>query len=249
MKVLLAALGFRNKDMTFNMRVMQETMRQYAEKTDLIVFGETFLQGFDCLTWDFDKDVEMAVCMEGPVIAQMKRTAKETNTAISFGYVEKNSCKIDADKLYSSQITIGKNGEIIDNYRRVSGGWKETIADYHYCEGEAFHTFEFCGKSISIGLCGDLWYDDNVERIKSLNADVVLWPVYTDFNYRKWNDTLIFEYAQQSKRVSANVLQVNSVSLGQDPESFARGGAEYYKNGEIASRVLAGEEGVLLVEV
>ncbi len=63
---------------------------------------------------------------------------------------------------------IGKNGEIIDNFRRVSVGWKEPVADSHYKEGDGFHTFRFEDKEFAVGLCGDLWDDANVERMKAL---------------------------------------------------------------------------------
>ena len=50
-----------------------------------------------------------------------------------------------------------------------------------------FTKFEYLGNTFSIGLCGDLWDEKNVMQIKKLRADVVLWPVYTDFSAKEWN--------------------------------------------------------------
>ena len=58
------------------------------------------------------------------------------SVGISFGYYE-----LVNDSIYSSQMTIDKYGKIINNYRRISPGWKEKIADYHYIEGTEFTSF------------------------------------------------------------------------------------------------------------
>ena len=78
------------------------------------------------------------------------------------------------DKLFSSQITIDKNGEIISNFKRVSMGWKEANSNKQYCEGKEFPKFNLLGKSFSIGLCGDFWYEENCKAVKKLNVDFVL---------------------------------------------------------------------------
>ena len=88
--------------------------------------------------------------------------------AVSFGFIEKSG-----DVFYSSQITIDSAGKVIDVYRRVSPGCKESYANEQYCEGTVFHTFMFNGLKIAIGLCGDLWYDENIHEVRSLLPDIV----------------------------------------------------------------------------
>ena len=60
-------------------------------------------------------------------------------------------------KFTGSQLTIGADGNILNLFRRVSKGWRESFTDEHYAEGDMFTKFEYLGNTFSIGLCGDLW--------------------------------------------------------------------------------------------
>lgn len=164
--------------------------------------------------------------------------------SVSFGYIEK-----DEDHLYSSQLTIGKNGETVDNFRRVSIGWKEPVADYHYVEGKEFKKFIYLDKSILVGLCGDLWYEENCIQIKNLNPDIILWPVYTNYNDQEWNQSVKHEYALQAEKCGSKTLYINSHCLDQNGHEIARGGAALFYEGSIEQELPAGEEGILIVEI
>lgn len=244
MKIALAAVGFVNNDIRYNLDKIRRTLEAYQNKADMVVFGEAFLQGFDSLKWDFEKDVKTAFSIEDEVITEIRKTAKKYSIAVSFGYIER-----DGDKLYSSQMTLGKTGDVIDNYRRVSIGWKEEKADSHYCEGESFSSFLFDEKTFSIGLCGDLWYDENIKKIRELRADIILWPVYTDYNFKEWNSSAKYEYAGQTGKIGGNVLYVNSYSMGVEKKEMAMGGAVFFSEGEIKKEIPSGKEGILVVEV
>ena len=176
-----------------------------AKDADIVIFGEAFLQGFYGATFEVEHDNRLAISQEDSIIKEICSVSKEYGVAVSFGFIEKED-----DLFYSSQITIDSKGEVIDVYRRVSPGWKEEFANEKYCEGKDFQAFEFIGQRIVVGLCGDLWFDDNVMKIKSLSPDVVLWPVYTDFNCNEWNESMKYEYAEQAGKVGGKVLYVNS---------------------------------------
>ncbi len=242
--IALAAVGFRNGNIAYNKEKIKTVIREHGYQSDLILFGETFLQGFDSLSWDYEIDKNMAVTINDPVIEEIRKTAKECAVTVSFGYIEKED-----ESLFSSQLTIGKSGDILDNFRRVSVGWKEPVADSHYKEGDGFHTFRFEDKECAVGLCGDLWDDTNVERMKALGADVVLWPVYTDFNYEEWNNTIKYEYAEQAACFGQGVCYVNSVCMDRDAYEIAKGGAAYFLDGRIKYQTPAGEESVLYIRL
>ena len=123
------------------------------------------------------------------------------------------------------------------------------MADEHYAEGDMFTKFEYLGKTFSIGLCGDLWDEKNVMQIKKLRADVVLWPVYTDFPAKEWNTEMKYEYAAQSKKIGGQVLLVNSVCFSGNEEELAKGGAACFLDEQIKEELPAGKEGVLMVQV
>lgn len=244
MKCALASMGFINEDLQYNKQVIIDTLTDYSAKADMVIFGEAFLQGFYGATFDVEHDTQIAVSQDDPIIKEICSAAKHLSTAVSFGFIEKaNHC------FYSSQITIDANGRAIDLYRRVSPGWKEDSANNQYCEGNGFHLFPFCGKDIAIGLCGDLWFDENVNKVKQLNPDVVFWPVYTDFDSDAWNTSIKYEYASQANLFCKTVLYVNSYCKDKEGNEFARGGAALFRNGEICAEIPSGREGVLLVEI
>lgn len=245
MKIALAALGFVNNDSLHNQRVILNSIAQYASSADMLLFGEAFLQGFYAPVFDYEQDQHTALVLHDPLIQEIRSAARKHNIAVSFGFIEK-----DGDAIYSSQLTLGKDGGILDHFRRVSPGWKELIADDRYREGSGFHTFSFCGKRLSVALCGDLWHDEHVQSMRALSPDTVLWPVYTDFHPDVWNTTLKLEYAEQAQRFCKGVLYVNPYCLDkQDDPDIAKGGSAHFCSGSIASEAPAGQESVLLVEL
>lgn len=244
MKINLMSLAFKTKDIEHNKNIIIKSMREYAHKADLLVFGESFLHGFEALSWNYEKDKAIAININDDIINEIKFAAKENSIAVSFGMIEKTD-----DALYSSQITISKAGEVIDVFRRVSDGWKEPIADAHYKEGEGFHTFDFEGKKILIGICGDFWHDEFIQKAGAIEKDLVLWPVYTDFEPRVWNEEEKFEYAEQAAKLKSPVLYVNSVCYDFDEPYIAKGGACYFDGGKIIKEVPSGAEAALAVEI
>lgn len=244
MRCALAAMGFRNEDIEFNKKVIMNTMIRYSKDADIVVFGEAFLQGFYGMTFETEHDEKLAVNQKDAIIQEICAVARDYNIAVSFGLIEK-----EGETFYSSQFTIDSEGNIIDVYRRVSPGWKEEFASENYCEGEEFHSFIYKERKIVVGLCGDLWFEENVHKVKQLLPDVVFWPMYTDFNYEEWNTSIKYEYAEQAGQMGGNVLYVNSVCLDKEADEIAKGGAALFVNGEIDREIPSGKEGILLVQV
>lgn len=243
MNVLLAALSFRNGNLIYNKNQIVSTIKEYNNKVDLILFGESFLQGFDALTWNFKIDKNIALSKDSKLIKEIKNLCKKFNVSVSFGYFE-----LFDSKIFSSQIVINKQGKIIFNYRRVSSGWRIKETDDHYQEGTSFSTFELDNKTFTVGLCGDLWNEDNVNIVSNLSSDYLLWSVYTDFNYDKWNNVEKNEYAKQAKKFKKLTLYVNSYCLDGDDE-IAKGGAAVFEDGKIINEIPSGKEDVLIIKI
>lgn len=240
----LASMGFINGDVQYNKKVIIDTLIMCSKKADIVIFGEAFLQGFYGATFDVEHDFKIAISQDDSIINEICSVAKQYATAVSFGFIEKTeTC------FYSSQITIGSDGRVIDLYRRVSPGWKEPFAPDIYCEGKGFHTFSFMGRDFLVGLCGDLWFDKNIDQVKQLRPDVVLWPVYTDFNFNEWNNSVKYEYASQANKFCDTVLYVNSFCKDKEGDEFTKGGSALFRNGNISQEIPSGSEGILLVEI
>lgn len=70
MKIALASARIVDRDMDHNLSQMERYMKEAkAMGADLVCFGEAFLQGFNALTWQYERDREVAVTTSSPVFA------------------------------------------------------------------------------------------------------------------------------------------------------------------------------------
>ena len=114
MKLGLASYQFRNKDIAFNLSQIEKAMQESQGKVDLLCFGESFLQGFDSLVWNYEIDKDMAISQNSSVMDKLCNLTVQYKIDLLFGYVKKNG-----ESIYSSCAVIEK-GKIIHNYRRIS---------------------------------------------------------------------------------------------------------------------------------
>ncbi len=235
MKLGLASYRFENKNIGFNLSQIEKAMQESKGKVDLLCFGETFLQGFDSMVWNYEVDQKMAVTQDSAVMQKLCGLTLQYQTDLLLGYVER-----DGEALYSSCAVI-EQGKIIHNYRRISKNWKEyDRTDSHYCEGTTTDEFRYHGKNIMIALCGDLWLFPERFRTKEL----LIWPVYVNFDLEEWK-TYEQEYADQALLACPKTVMVNSIT--DDPVSH--GNAFYFHNGKVEQKLGYDTEAVLIVEV
>ena len=88
MKIALSSAPVKNKDIPHNLAAMTAAIAQAAaDGADLVVFGESTLQGFDCLCWSYAADRDMALQLDSAPIRQLQDAARKYATAISFGFI------------------------------------------------------------------------------------------------------------------------------------------------------------------
>ena len=234
MKIGLASYRCENRDMQFNIGQIERAMKEAQGKEELLCFGEAFLQGFDSLCWNYEKDQYMAVEQSSEAIVYLRKLTARYGLALLTGYIEK-----EQDRLYSSCIVLA-GGEIVHNYRRISRGWKEyTITDGHYCEGTATEPFEVHGKKIMLALCGDLW--DYPERFRT--EHLLIWPVYVNYTREDWENGVLDDYARQAARAAKETLMINPI----DRNPVSHGGAFRFLNGSVCERTPFDEEKILII--
>lgn len=205
---------------------------------DLLCFGESFLQGFEGLTWNYEEDLKRAISIDSSTIDYIKNIASKYKTAISFGFIEEYQ-----KKLFSSNLVINSAGKIIDVFRRVSIGWKEHRANKElYREGNNFHTFSYMEITFATAICGDLWHDNFLEEMIKSKTDIVLWPLYIDYSIDDWNKNEKIAYCDRVSKINAPVLMINS--FVNDP-SRAKGGCYVFFQNKILSSLELGNMGVL----
>jgi len=237
MKIGLVSYEFNNGKIEYNIEKIEKAIISANGKADLLCFGETFFQGFDSLSWNYEIDKSIAITKESVTMEKLKKLSEKYKIDLGIGYIER-----EKEKIYSSFIVIEK-GKIIHNYRRITKNWKEySITDEHYCEGEISETFIYKNREFKIALCGDMWICP--EKFKT--NGILLWPVYCNFTKDEWENTEQSEYAKQSKLASDNVLLVNSITK---EELISVGGAYYFKNGKIEKSLELDKEDILIVEI
>ena len=236
MKIGLVSYRCENKNIDFNLSQIKKALDSCKNKVDLLCFSEAFIQGFDCLTWDYEIDKEMAISKDSIVFDKLKKWSIEYGIALLTGYIEK-----DNDDLYSSCVVIDK-GEIVYNYRRISTGWKESDkTNNHYKEGSVVEDFYLDDIKIRLVLCGDLWEYPN----KYITDGLLIWPIYCNYSIEQWNDSELLEYAKHAGSITKDVLMINSI----DNNPVNHGGAFYFSNGKIVDRTDFDLEDILIVEM
>lgn len=240
MKIALASLEFRNRDLDHNLeQIFFGIGKASAFECDLVCFGEAFLQGFDACHWNYAEDASLGLPLNSKPIDQIRRYAAEMDIAVSFGFIEKNR-----DELYCSYVFIAKNGEIVDVFKRTTIGWKEFVkTDHHYREGKGFSAFEYGGKRFVTALCGDLWEEPNVQIIKNLEKDIVLWPSYITYGRQQWAKEKS-QFVAQAAKTGSPTLFINSHSH----KPLALGGAFVFDQGKVVQSLEQGNKGILIYE-
>ena len=237
MKIGLVSYEFKNGEIEYNIEKIEKAIISANGKADLLCFGETFLQGFDSLSWNYETDKDVAIAKDSLIVEKLKKLSEKYKIDLGIGYIER-----EKEKIYSSFIVIEK-GKTIHNYRRITKNWKEySITDEHYCEGEISDTFIYKNREFKIALCGDMWICPK----KFKTSGILLWPVYCNFTKDEWENTEQYDYAKQSKLASNNVLLVNSITKD---EPISVGGAYYFKNGKIEKSLELDKEDILIVEM
>lgn len=237
MKIGLVSYKFNNGEIEYNIKKIEKAIISANGKADLLCFGETFLQGFDSLSWNYEIDKNIAITKDSFIMDKLKNLSEKYNIDLGIGYIER-----EREQIFSSFVVIEK-GKIIHNYRRITKNWKEySITDEHYCEGKISETFIYKNTEFKIALCGDMWICPEKFKING----ILLWPVYCNFSKDEWENTEQSDYAKQSKLVSDNVLLVNSITKD---EPISIGGAYYFKNGKIEKSLELNKEDILIVEI
>ena len=242
MTIGLVAATIRNNKIDEQINEIEQYLSN-NHNCDLLCFGEAYLHGFHGMSWEYEIDINRAITLDSQSMEELKGLAKEYDCGISFGYIEKFS-----NKIYSSNIVIDNNGNILDNYRRISEGWKCNWENEHYAEGSSFQVFTYKGKQFVTAICGDFWWDYLIKEIENLSkkVDVVLWPLYIDYSPESWATNARQEYVNQVSSIHCPVLMINSYS---PDENEGKGGCCVFNQGHIENELPVGERGILIKKI
>jgi len=230
MKIGLANLKFKNFDIKENCEAICRGIETNKE-LDLILFGESFLHGFDGLTWDIKKDLKHLKSYTPAALKKIRETCKEYQVAVGFGYFEVENLDI-----YSSYMIINHQGKILVNYRRQSIGWRFQNVSDNYKEGSGIASFDILGHSFDILLCGDGWHDEILEKYG--RSSLLLWPLYVNIDIH----SDIENYINRVKDKCGNVLIINSISNSES----SKGGSFFIKNSKVLKASIKNKEEIII---
>ena len=243
MIVGLAAARFINNNVNYNLSNCLKYIKNAKEKNlDLLIFGETYLQGFESLEWIPEKDLLIGLDLQSNELNILRKYCKENEIGLGMGYIERQN-----NTLFSSYLIIDKNGNDLTNYRRMSRGWRENNTDEKvYLEGNSFLVFKYMGFSLYVGLCGDFWEEAVIEKIPKKYVDIVFWPVFISYDKKTWEKEELNIYIEQAKKINKNILLVNSICV--EEKSIAYGGAFAVKNNKLIASMEQEKEDLLIIE-
>ncbi len=249
MKVALAVIKVTG-DRDQNLGVMLEGIHEAARsKADLVVFGEAAPTGL-INNDDPVHDLMVAEPVPGPTTNTLAQCAKDAGIYVASGVLEKAG-----DSLYDSAVLIDRCGDVVLKYRRISPGWHGPKADPSvYRHGEAIPWAETPLGSFAFVICGDLFDETLVERVRALNVDWLLFPFarcFDDGSYdqRRWDQEEKGEYTRYGAKTGAVCFMVNYLSE-RDLDGGSFGGAMVVgPDGSVLAEMPLGKPGLLLVDV
>lgn len=123
MTIAVAQIAPKLTEVQENLQRMVQMVEQIGakEKTDLIVFPELATTGYECGV----RFTDLAETVPGPSVNLLASRAKQFNTYIAFGMVERK--KVES-VLYDAAVLIDPNGELVERYHKVHLRGEERLA-------------------------------------------------------------------------------------------------------------------------
>ena len=73
MRIGLVSYRCENRNVAFNLKQIETAMQRAQGSADFLCFGEAFLQGFECLDWEYKKDRNMALALTSEEITLIRK--------------------------------------------------------------------------------------------------------------------------------------------------------------------------------
>jgi predicted amidohydrolase len=228
-------------------RILELAAGAIKKGAELILFPEAAATGL-VHTGDVDKDRTIAEPIPGPRNNEWRMLASENGIYFAAGLLER-----DSTSMHDAAVLYNPEGKLILHYRRNDSGWHMHDDDpYVYREGTEIPTAKIAFGKVAFLICGDLWNDQVLGKLKRKSPDLLLYPFARDFDAiqdieLEWNTELI-SYKERWKESGARVLAANSFC--ENPRSTSIGGTWYVDTtGKILASSPILKESVLLVEL
>ncbi len=203
---------------------------------DLIVLPEMSLTGYIFEPHELEK---FAVSLD-KAAELWSGVALEAGIALVAGFAERMG-----DSFFSSSFLVDKYGRIVGYHRKINE--KPPLS-----AGTNVSMFEFYGLMSTIILCGDLFDDSVVERVRRLGPDLLLIPIYRCFDKKnpdmeRWEKEEKWAYVRAATGLADYVFISNA--LDKLNKSAFGGGLIIYKDGVILAKSPHWSDEIVFVDV
>jgi N-carbamoylputrescine amidase len=215
---------------------------------NVVLFPEAALTGL-INNDDPAHDISLGQPIPGPVTEVLAAVARMRDLWLGVGLLER-----DGVRLYDTAVLLSPTGEIVLRYRRISPGWHGRHVDLAvYAHGADVPPVSTPWGWVAFLLCGDLFDDDLVQRVRTLELDWLLFPFARSFadgacDQACWDRQELGEYAERVRMAGVTTLLVNSLCGDDLQDDGTFGGAWVISGaGEVLAQQPLGQDGLLLV--
>jgi len=238
-----------SSDVTANLDVMVRMANAAADAgAAVVLFPEAAPTGL-VNNDDPARDLPLGQLLPGPATRALSAVAQARKLWLGFGLLER-----DGALLYDTAVLLSPTGEIALKYRRITPGWHGRYADPAvYAHGIDIHGVCTPWGRVAFLLCGDLFDDDLVQRVRTLNPDWLLFPFARGFDdgtcdQARWEREELGAYAARVRMAGVTTLLVNYLDDGDLEDDNSFGGAWVISGaGDVLAQKSLGQDGLLLV--
>ncbi len=228
-------------------RILQLASDAVEMGAKFIVFPEAAATGL-INSGNPDEDYMVAETIPGPRNEEWRDFASDHGTYFAAGLLEREDKRI-----FDSAVLFNPEGELILHYRRNDSGWHFQNDDSSvYCEGLEIHLADSIIGKIAFLICGDLWNDEVLTRLKNKNPDYLLYLFARNImsNEQKESTWKLELSAYKERWLSSGVNVLASNLLCEYPQFKSIGGAWYISdNGQVFSESGIFQESILIIDL
>lgn len=189
MKVCMAQIEIRTGDIDGNTRKIIETIFNHGSSTDVIVFPELAISGYNCGSL-FESEEFVDSCLEK--IDTIKQLVGDNLVIIGCPTYAEPKYECNGNLRLHNSVFVIHNGEIIQTYDKIllANDFQHEDRKY-FIPGENVTPFEYKGKSCGVLICEDTWRHDHDRdlvgelKAKSPSLEFVFCTNYSYFTYPK----------------------------------------------------------------
>ncbi len=181
MKLALCQTPSPAGDVALAQAVIARTARAAAAfGAGMLLFPELFLPGYN----QKQRLRDLAEPVDGPGLARVRETARETGIAIVTGFAEQ-----EGERLFNSAVAIGPDGGTLALFRKLQrfGPVEHAL----FTPGGGHVHFDFAGHRFGLLVCYDVEFPEHVRALARRAVDVVLVPTANMEPYRHVSRILV----------------------------------------------------------